>query len=302
MSSPGEFESFSSGIRERYESFTGYSQPNQAVTEQDLIEHVLRLLVWRDYLPQQGSARSEDIPDLLLFPDAGAKERAVAREVANQRYLDAVAVGESKRLGLALDARDGGQQASRTPHGQILRYLATAEIECEGRIRWGILTSGDVWRLYYSRARPPTGYLEVALAAVLESGGVDALRVFHLLFRRESFVLREGATSTFLQAALDEGKRYSDHMNRALHTGMNPVHITPYHHIEVETRGHVLENLDSGHAERPPFWGRAECRPFRPAARLERESVRQFRRDTRKVGIPSHSPPSPELQESDWTT
>ena len=211
VSSPGEFEAFSSGIRERYESFTGYSQPNEAVTEQDLIEHVLRLLGWRDYLPQQGSTRNEDIPDLLLFPDAGAKERAVAREVADQRYLDAVAVGESKRLGLALDARDGGQLASRTPHGQILRYLSTAEIESEGRIRWGILTSGDVWRLYHSRARPrSTGYLEVDLAAVLESGDVDALRVFHLLFRRESFVPREGATSTFLQAALDEGKRYEE--------------------------------------------------------------------------------------------
>ena len=34
--------------------------------------------------------------------------------------------------------------------------------------------------------------------------------MFHLLFRRESFVLREGATSTFLQASLDEGKRYEE--------------------------------------------------------------------------------------------
>ena len=168
VSSPAEFEAFSSGVLESYESFTGYNQPNEAVTEQDLIEPVLRLLGWQDYLPQQGSARNEDIPDLLLFPDAGAKEQAVARDVADQRYLDAVAVGESKRLGLALDARDGGQQSSRTPHGQILRYLATTEIESEGRIRWGVLTSGEVWRLYHSRARPrSTGYLEVDLRAVL---------------------------------------------------------------------------------------------------------------------------------------
>ena len=207
VSSPGEFESFSSEVRECYESFTTYSQPNEAVTERDLIEPVLRLLGWRDYLPQQGSARNEDIPDLLLFPNAGAKQQAVSRETPDQRYLDAVAVGESKRLGWPLDARNDGQQTSTTPHGQILRYLSTAEVESEGRIRWGVLTSGDLWRLYHSRARPrSTGYLEVDLAAVLESGDVDALRVFHLLFRRESFVLREGATSTFLQAALDEGK------------------------------------------------------------------------------------------------
>ena len=96
-----------------------------------------------------------DIPDLLLFPDAEAKSRAVGRDSAEQRYVDGVAVGESKRFGLPLDARDGERlRASRTPHGQMLRYLSTAEIESDGRIRWGMLTSGDVWRLYYSRARP----------------------------------------------------------------------------------------------------------------------------------------------------
>ena len=35
-------------------------------------------------------------------------------------------------------------------------------------------------------------------------------RVFHLLFRRESFTLRDGATSTFLEEALAEGRRYED--------------------------------------------------------------------------------------------
>ena len=52
-------------------------------------------------------------------------------------------VEESKRFGLSLDARDRdtGRQ-SRTPHGQILRYLSTADIESESRIRWGFLTNG----------------------------------------------------------------------------------------------------------------------------------------------------------------
>ena len=74
-----------------------------------------------------------------------------------------------------------------------------------------MLTSGDVWRLYYSRARPrSTGYFEVDLGSVLGAGDEDALRVFYLLFRRESFVLRDGARTTFLQAALDEGRRYEE--------------------------------------------------------------------------------------------
>ena len=48
LSSPGQFEAFSSSVRERYESVSGYSEPNEAVTERDLIEPVLRLLGWHD--------------------------------------------------------------------------------------------------------------------------------------------------------------------------------------------------------------------------------------------------------------
>ena len=212
VAAPGEFGAFRDGVRERYESVSGYSEPNEAVTERDLICPVLELLGWDDYLPQQGTAQNEDIPDLLLFPDADSKERAVGRDSAEQRYPDGVAVGESKRFGLPLDARDGERlRASRTPHGQMLRYLSTAEIESDGRVRWGMLTSGDVWSLYYSRARPrATGYFEVDLGSVLGAGDEDALRVFYLLFRRESFVLRDGARTTFLQSALDEGRRYEE--------------------------------------------------------------------------------------------
>ena len=124
-------------------------------------------------------------------------------------------MGENKRLGLALDRRDSqdseDRRVSRTPHGQMLRYLSTAEIESDGRIRWGILTSGDVWRLYYSRARPrATGYFETDLGDVLDSGDEDALRTFYLLFRRDSFVLRDGAVTTFVESALAEGRRYEE--------------------------------------------------------------------------------------------
>ena len=228
LASSGEFEAFRDGARRRFELARGFSEPNEAVTERELIWPVLELLGWADYLPQQGAARNEDVPDLLLFADADAKTRAAGRGSADQRYADGVAVGESKRLGLPLDARAGstssrelgstgsrelgaGRRASRTPHGQMLRYLSTAEIESDGRIRWGILTSGDVWRLYYGRARPrATGYFEVDLGDVLERGDHDALRVFYLLFRRDSFVLRDGAVTTFLESALAEGRRYEE--------------------------------------------------------------------------------------------
>ena len=210
VASAQAFDEFREGVRQRYDALRRSADPNEAVTEQELVRPVLELLGWTDYLPQQGAARNEDIPDLLLFPDAGSKKRAIARGSAEERYRDAIVVEESKRFGLPLDARDADDgHRSRTPHGQILRYLSTAEIESESRIRWGILTNGGVWRLYDYRARPrATGYFEADLGRMLESGDEDGLRLFNLLFRRVSFTPQQGAANSFLETALAEGRRY----------------------------------------------------------------------------------------------
>ena len=218
VASGDAFESFRDGVRERYESLSGSASPNEAVTEQELIRPVLELLGWADYLPQQGAARNEDIPDHLLFQDADSKERAAGKRRPEDRFADALVVEESKRFGTPLDARDpDGRRGSRTPHGQILRYLSTAESETDGDLHWGFLTNGGVWRLYDYRARPrATAYYEADLGEMLESGDDDRLRVFHLLFRRDSFVLRDGAVVTFLDAALAEGRRYEEQVAQDL--------------------------------------------------------------------------------------
>ena len=206
------FAAFRDGVRQHYDALSGSEGPNEAVTEQELIRPVLELLGWADYLPQQGTTRNEDVPDYLLFTDTASKERAVGRASPEERFRDAIVVEESKRFGLSLDARDrdAGRQ-SRTPHGQILRYLSTADIESESRIRWGFLTNGGLWRLYDYRARPrATGYFEADLGEMLGSGGEDVLRLFYLLFRRDSFTPQQGATTSFLEAALAQGKRYEE--------------------------------------------------------------------------------------------
>ena len=206
------FAAFRDSVRQRYDALNGSEGPNEAVTEQELIRPVLELLGWADYLPQQGAARNEDVPDYLLFTDAISKGHAAGRTNPVERFQDAIVVEESKRFGLPLDVRDrdDGHQ-SRTPHGQILRYLSTADIESESRIRWGILTNGGVWRLYDYRARPrATGYFEVDLGEMLESGDEDDLSLFYILFRRDSFTPQQGGTTSFLKAALDQGRRYEE--------------------------------------------------------------------------------------------
>ena len=163
-------------------------------------------------MPQQGTSGGEDIPDHLLFTDTESKATAAARPSSDDRFLDALLVQESKRFGLPLDKRDSDDNLnSGTPHGQILRYLTTADSVSDGRIRWGMLTNGAVWRLYDFRARPrASGYFEVDLTGLIESEDDDGLRAFLLLFRRDSFTLQEGATTTFLEAALEDGRRYEE--------------------------------------------------------------------------------------------
>ena len=218
VASADAFESFRDGVRERYGALSLTVDPNEAVTEQELIRPVLEMLGWTDYLPQQGAARNEDIPDHLLFPDADSKARAAAKGRAEERFSDALVIEESKRFGLPLDARDtDGRNRSRTAHGQILRYLSTAESETDGDLHWGFLTNGGVWRLYDYRARPrATAYFEADLGGMLESGDDDRLRVFYLLFRRDSFILRDGAVATFLDGALAEGRRYEEQVAQDL--------------------------------------------------------------------------------------
>ena len=182
------------------------------MTEQDLIRPVLELLGWADYLPQQGAAGHEDVPDHLLFADALSKARATGRGNSDDRFQDALVVQESKRFGLALDQRDrtDGLRGG-TPHGQMLRYLTSADVASEGRIRFGILTNGSVWRLYDRRARPrASGFFEIDVADVLRPGNDDALRTFLLLFGRASFTVQGTATRTFLEAAIAEGRRYEE--------------------------------------------------------------------------------------------
>ena len=213
-----EFATFREGVSQRYEALCRFENPNEAVTEQELIRPVLQLLGWVDYLPQQGSAGKEDIPDHLLLADSELKDRATAERNPKHRFRHATVVQESKRFGLPLDKRQEDDDVRvRTPHGQILRYLLTADIESEANIRWGVLTNGKVWRLYDHRARPrATGYFEADLEVLLQSEKENDLRIFHLLFHRESYVKQAGAATTFLETALEEGRRYEERVAQDL--------------------------------------------------------------------------------------
>ena len=212
------FDAYRTALSDLLNKVAAYQNPNEAATEQDLIRPLFRLLGWNEYLPQQGSDRNEDIPDHLLFADADSKSRAAAAKLATQRYPDALAVAESKRFGLPLDARDHDDRGrASSPHAQLLRYLATADISSDGRIRWGILTNGGIWRLYDRRARPrASGYHEIDLTALVGQQDADGLRAFRLLFGRAAFSPQQGAQTSLLEDALAEGRRNEEQVAQDL--------------------------------------------------------------------------------------
>ena len=203
--------------------------PNEAETEAHLVFPVLeRVLGWPDWLPQQNQSAVGrlDVPDALLFPDAAALERA-RPEQPWRRFQHGLCLVESKRWGRPLDRPADGRDKRRgeegVPSAQILRYLRRADDTTRGKLRWGILTNGRLWRLYWQGAVSVSeDFLEIDLGRVfnlpgcepdlLDPLGLDAahvLRLFLLLFSRPAFLPSEQGR-TFHTIALDRGRRWEE--------------------------------------------------------------------------------------------
>lgn len=205
--------------------------PNETQTEDDLIWRVLTLLGWSDSLRQQNLTTKgrQDVPDGVLFADAHTKDRAVEHSEEWRRYEFGAAIIESKRWNRPLDRRSNQRDEVTAPSTQMLRYLRRVDDLTNGALRWGILTNGGRWRLYYSGARSVAEqFFEIDLAAVLGvPGHNDGLfkltrdeqghwfKVFALVFRRQAF-LPGLDHRTFHQRALDEGKFYEERVAQNL--------------------------------------------------------------------------------------
>jgi hypothetical protein len=136
-------------------AFPTMQTPNEAQTEDDLIWKVLGALGWGAFLRQQNLAPRgrDDVPDGLLFKDDAAKAQANRTPEEWRRYEFGLAVVESKRWNRPLDRRSGQRGEETAPSTQMLRYLRRVDDLSTGKLRWGILTNGGRWRLYYQGAR-----------------------------------------------------------------------------------------------------------------------------------------------------
>jgi hypothetical protein len=147
-------------------AFPQSNRTNESQTEDDFIWPVLSALGWSESLRQQNLTVSgrDDVPDGLLFANSAAKAAANAQGDQWRRYAHGLAVVESKRWGRPLDRASGRDEAT-APSTQMLRYLRRIDDMTSGQMRWGILTNGTRWRLYWAGARSVSEeFLESILA------------------------------------------------------------------------------------------------------------------------------------------
>ena len=221
---------------------------NEAQTELHIIFPLMEALGWEDaYIPQ--NPLGTDLPDVLLFP-----EPRIGGWSKKQAEGESIAVQENKRWGLPLDSREGSIQA---PSTQMLRYLTNAASLPGGKIRWGVLTNGKLWRLYSQDASSRSEeFLELDLWKILRLENTHDrdhwLRVFMLMFRREAFIPDPVLDDrTFHQYAVNEGrlweKKITTELSRVLlEEGDGTLHIL--------ARG--LDRVMPGDKDTPAFFAR----------------------------------------------
>ncbi len=220
-----ELDDLETALQEIFEPFPTNGSPNESQTEDDLIWPVLNCLGWTAHLPQQNLSERgrQDVPDGLLFEDEAKKAHANGFPEW-KRYEFGLAIVESKRWERPLDRRSGQQGEETAPSTQMLRYLRRVDDLTTGKLRWGILTNGAHWRLYFSGARSVSEqFFEVDLARILNIPGHNEglfalpeaarrhwLKVFTLMFRREAFLPLTEESRTFHQLAINRGRHYEE--------------------------------------------------------------------------------------------
>ncbi len=226
----------SAAMRARLEKilsgFPFASKPNEATTEKDAIWPIMAALGWDEYLTQQNLSATGrvDVPDGLLFIDAAAKAKANEHPEEYKRYQHGAAVFEAKRWGRALDRAEGRKGDDKdTPSTQLLRYMRIVDDRHNGAIRWGILTNGVKWRLYFSGARSTIDdYLEIDLSRVLaldgdllDTGITDSdrdhwLAVFAAMFSRTAFERANDTAPSFHDTARRDAAFYEERVAKSL--------------------------------------------------------------------------------------
>ena len=232
--SPQLLAHFGQDLRAPYAFFRdAFQASNEAQIEDALIRPVLNSLGW-SYLAQQPIPLSGKTPDYMLFTDDD--DRAAFTDGGDiSRYP--LAPAEAKAWGTNLDQRAG----ALSPSAQIQDYLRQFWQSTGGRVKWGILTNGETWRLYRATGTGPDGkfyqaqdvWFELKLSECVSDAGKEQRRQFLLLFHRDAFRIRNDGYC-FLDRALSEAGNYIqtvvDTLTNAVFKEVYPQLLSAFYH------------------------------------------------------------------------
>ena len=234
--SPDFLSRFRQNLQGPYNNLlNNYQDPNEAQTEDALIRPVLDLLGW-NYLPQEPIPGGSKVPDYTLFV---SKEDQAAFTGAGDVAVYLLAPAEAKAWRTNLDQGSGVQ----SPNGQIQEYLKEYWQVTKGRVRWGILTDGETWRLYRAVGPGPDGkfyqtqdaWFELNLSECVADGGQEQRRQFRLFFHLDSFRIGNDGYC-FLDRALSEANSYVqtvvDTLTNAVFEDVYPQLLSAFFHAD----------------------------------------------------------------------
>jgi hypothetical protein len=213
-------------IKKLFDSFPKKIKKDETFTEDNLIKPILDILGF--YYTRQVSIEKKgrsDVPDYLLFVDKNDKEIFDKSEQSERPYNRVSLILEAKRWKRELDKGDKEDPVDPSiPSNQILRYLSTIEISSNGKVLWGILTNGKIWRLYYHKFPSRSeGFVEFDLEEIFDeeaqlfNKNFEKFKIFYLLFRKDAFIKTlYRPDKTFLEIALEEGKKWEEKISSDL--------------------------------------------------------------------------------------
>jgi type I restriction-modification system DNA methylase subunit len=190
----------------------GIEQASEAEVERRLIRPVLDALAHvYEAQPNVRSAEGTKTPDYGIFATVEDRKKAAEAGIDNY-WKHALAVGDAKAWDRSLDRRlkgPGDPFTNHNPSYQIDFYLRATDL------KWGILTNGRLWRLYYRDLSYRLDvYYEVNLPELLEQGD-EEFTYFAAFFAQKAF-LRDEQGGCFLDRAYKGSLAYATSLSKAL--------------------------------------------------------------------------------------
>ena len=198
-------------IQELYKkNILGLRKGNEANTERRFIDKVFNELGFgylnQDKIPE---AERRQVPDYFLYYTPEEADKAFELS-PHKKYKLAISIAEAKRWDHNLDQPSSGKgKAPRGtyPHQQIRDYLSESE-----HSKWGILTNGKEWRLYFKEGRS-SKFFEMDIEACLED--LQKFKYFYILFRPDAFI-KDSLGRCLLDNIYDESLRFQEDIERNL--------------------------------------------------------------------------------------